>query len=278
MTKQRRKPESRSVEMQLEIHAPLEAVWKALTEAEELTRWFPPEASVRPGEGGKVRWSWGPPYDWESKIEIWEPHRHLRTTYEWAPGGAAPAALAMDFYLEGRGGHTVVRLVHSGFGAGSEWDDEYDGVSRGWRYELRSLRHYLENHRGTPRLVAWARGPFAVSYEEAWKRLMSPQGLLRQGRLENPREGDPYSITAATGDTLQGKVLTWGPPKAFSGTAENLNNALFRVHCESSGLEKPEAWVWLAAYGLPEAEVRAFQNRWRDLLTEIFPEPGKATS
>ena len=30
---------ARTVETQIEIEAPIEAVWKALTEAEEITRW-----------------------------------------------------------------------------------------------------------------------------------------------------------------------------------------------------------------------------------------------
>lgn len=33
-------------------------VWRALTEAEELTRWFPLQARVTPGEGGEIWMSW----------------------------------------------------------------------------------------------------------------------------------------------------------------------------------------------------------------------------
>jgi len=32
-----------------------ESVWKALTNAEELKRWFPLEARAEPGKGGKIR-------------------------------------------------------------------------------------------------------------------------------------------------------------------------------------------------------------------------------
>ncbi|MFQ5695616.1 MAG: SRPBCC domain-containing protein [Terriglobia bacterium] len=177
----------------------------------------------------------------------------------------------MDFYLEARGGKTVLRLVHSGFGRGPDWDEEYDGIRRGWRAELRALRHYLELHRGTPRLVAWARTATPLPPEEAWKRLLSPQGLLRQGTLANLREGDRYSITAATGDALQGVVQVLAPPKDFSASVENLNNALFRVLLDKHrGI--PEAIIWLSAYGLPPAEVQAFQARWTEHLRQLFPE------
>jgi uncharacterized protein YndB with AHSA1/START domain len=34
------------------IDAPIEAVWKAIVDGEELTRWFVEEATVEPGVGG----------------------------------------------------------------------------------------------------------------------------------------------------------------------------------------------------------------------------------
>lgn len=274
MTGEKTRSGTRSVEKELEIDAPLEAVWKALTDAEEVKRWFALDARVSPGVNGSLWWGWGEGVEWPSKIEIWEPNRHLRATYTFAPtrekGSEFPSPLAMDFYLESRGGKTVLRVVHSGFGKGPGWDDEYDGVSRGWTVELRSLRHYLENHCGTPRAVALVRHRTDVPHAEAWKRLLSPQGLLREGSLENLREGDRYSITAATGDRLEGVVQFLAPPQGFSGTVEKLNKALFRVHLEEL-LGVRQAWVWLSTYGLPRKEVDAFRDRWQNLLDKLFP-------
>lgn len=269
-----KKSEPRSIEASIEINAPVEAVWKALTDAEEITRWFSPHAQVKPGAGGSIRWTWDEEIDWESRIEIWEPNRHLRAVYDKPPLSpnisAAPALLAMDFTLETRGGKTTLRLVHSGFGRGADWNEEYDGVRRGWGYELGSLRHYLENHLGTPRRIAWARAPIHVSEEAAWQKLMSPEGLLREGKLDNPAKGDPYQIVAATGDTFQGKVLLFSPPKEFGATVENLNNALLRVAVEKCGAQ-PEAWVWLSAWDLPPADVDTFRDRWQKLLKNLLP-------
>ena len=268
---------TRSVETQIEINAPVEAVWKALTEAEEITRWFAPEAKSTPGVGGVIWMSWGAPWEGESKIEIWEPNRHLRTSWPFAPprpqGGESPAAipLAVDYYLESRGGKTILRLVHSGFGSGVGWDEEYDGVRRGWPFELRSLRHYLERHRGTPRLAAWARKRIRLSSEEAWQKLMSPAGLLERGSLEGLREGDRYSITTATGDELRGRVYMNVPPQDFSGTVENLNDAVFRVGIEPFGDGGQGISIWLAAYGRPVKEMEAFKARWDAQLDKLFP-------
>ena len=67
--------EPRTFETEIEIDAPVESVWKALTEADELTRWFPLEAKVNPGVGGSVEMSWTKYSVWDSRIEIWEPNR-----------------------------------------------------------------------------------------------------------------------------------------------------------------------------------------------------------
>jgi uncharacterized protein YndB with AHSA1/START domain len=275
MTQPSEKAGTRAYEKRIEINAPVEAVWKALTDASELTRWFPPDARVTPEVGGSLWWSWGKEFEWESRIEIWEPNRHLRATYTSPPtsgkGTGEALPLVMDFYLEAQGGKTVLRLVHSGFGAGADWDAEYDGVRRGWEVELRSLRHYLENHRGRPRLVAWVRRRTDIPHAEAWKRFSSGQGLLRDGSLDGLREGDRYAISAATGDRFEGVVLFLGPPQDFSGTVETLNNALIRVHLEEL-LGVRHLWVWLAVYDLPQKEVDAFRDRWQTLLETLFPE------
>jgi uncharacterized protein YndB with AHSA1/START domain len=49
-----------NLEFEIEVAAPVEAVSKALTDAAELSRWFPLEAEVKPGVGGTIRLSWGP--------------------------------------------------------------------------------------------------------------------------------------------------------------------------------------------------------------------------
>jgi uncharacterized protein YndB with AHSA1/START domain len=53
-------PKKERREKEIEIAVPIEEVWKALTDANELARWFPLEARVTPGLGGKIFVSWGP--------------------------------------------------------------------------------------------------------------------------------------------------------------------------------------------------------------------------
>ncbi|HEU5262874.1 MAG TPA: SRPBCC domain-containing protein [Gemmatimonadales bacterium] len=95
MSKQR---DERVVEREVALDAPTAVVWKALTDAGELMRWFRLEARVSPGMGGTVWMRWDDAYDAESAIEIWEPERHLRIRF---PRERA-MHLATDYYLEGR--------------------------------------------------------------------------------------------------------------------------------------------------------------------------------
>jgi uncharacterized protein YndB with AHSA1/START domain len=270
-------PIGRRIEVALEIPASVEAVWKALTDPAELVRWFPLEADVTPGVGGRVRWSWAESSVSEAGIEAWEPGKRLVLSEQVNLGdhatpeeGRQASGRVMEFTLERREGKTVLRLVHSGFGADADWENElYDGVQRGWTFELRALRHYLGAHAGRPRLVSWVRHPFRSSLEDAWHTLMSPRACLAAGSIEGLREGDPYAISAATGDRFEGVVLVHIPGKQFSGTVRNMNDALIRFELEHIDKSR-EVTVWLSTYGVPEADVRAFEDRWRALLPSVF--------
>jgi uncharacterized protein YndB with AHSA1/START domain len=83
-------------------------VWKALTESKELVRWFPLDARVTPGVGGKIFLSWGPNCEGEAEIVAWEPGKKLASKDNFA---------LMEWTLEARGGKTLLRLVQSGFSA-----------------------------------------------------------------------------------------------------------------------------------------------------------------
>ena len=116
----------RILEVSVEVNAPANAVWRALTEAEELTRWFPPVARVVPGAGGSMFLSWGDGVEGSGLIEIWEPNRRLRVI---------ESAGAVDYLIEAQGEVTVLRIVHSGFGADDDANADYrrghDGAGAG---------------------------------------------------------------------------------------------------------------------------------------------------
>ena len=82
MTKTTPDVPGRAFEMALDLPASPDDVWRALTAAEELVRWFPVDARVTPGPGGSMVWSWGENWDWATRIDAWEPGRLLRLVQE----------------------------------------------------------------------------------------------------------------------------------------------------------------------------------------------------
>jgi len=265
----------RTIRKEIEIAAPIEAVWKALTEAAELARWFPLEARVEPGAGGTIYLSWGPPWEGTAQIDVWEPNQRFRWVEpsQFAKQHPAFATMAVEWVLEARGGKTLLRLVNSGFlDEGADWENEYhDSMNYGWGFMLTNLRHYLERHAGTTRLVAWARKKVAVSREAAFERLARAGGLFIEDARTALREGERHALHAAWGEAFTGKVKFIRPPRGFCVTVDSLNDALLWLSLEGS-TGQLEAQLWLSAYGLPAAQVEAFEARWKNRLEEIFAE------
>lgn len=266
----RREGAARRLETELTLDAPPEAVWRALTEAQELTRWFPMQARVEPGAGGSIWMSWDGRAEGTNRIEIWEPGRHLRTA--WFESGG-PERLVVDYHLEGEVGRTVLRLVHHGFSADTEWDEMFDGIRRGWSFELRCLRHYLEHHRGVDRLVAQAsRSIEPLPVAEAFRRLVSSRCLTAGGSLDGLVEGDRYAVTTATGEELAGTVLFRAEPTDLALVVESWNDAVLRLSVERwGGPDSPlEAHLWLETWGVEPQRVEALEKRWDGLLGELL--------
>src|ERR1017187_3376368 len=187
----------RSYEKKFEVAAPPEAVWKAITEGDELTRWFCVEATCEPDVGGEQHIDWGGGAKATQKVVVWQPNAHLRVEAvkpeRSKPSESDPVEpYAIDWYLEHEGGITRVRMVASGFGEGADWDYEYDGTFHGWDLFHKTLKHYLENHRGkaSNNVVLYAVLP--VPPAEAWDRLMSPEGFITEGSPADLAIGAPF--------------------------------------------------------------------------------------
>ncbi len=267
--------ETRSIETSIEIKAPPEAVWKALTDADELTRWFPMEARVTPGPGGSIWTAWKGEFEDTARIEVWDPPRKLVLASGIGAAGM-PARLTQDYTIEARaGGTTVLRLVHSGFERGGDWDWEFDATRRGWDFELRGLRHYLERHAGRTRQTVWIRKKTEKSPAQAWQRLMGgtpgSHGLLSIKPVPPLKEGDPYRFVTADGETISGETRVYSPPRDFAGTVRELSDSYLRLRidhpCSSAGVDRSiEINLWLSMYGASDIEVEVLEHRWGVLM------------
>ncbi|HME11650.1 MAG TPA: SRPBCC domain-containing protein [Candidatus Acidoferrum sp.] len=257
-------PVKKALRREIEIAAPVEEVWKALTDPQELTKWFPLEARITPGVGGSLFLSWGPAWEGETQIVGWEPGKRF----------ACQDKLALiEWTLEARGGKTILRLVQSGFSSGAAWEDEwFDSTTFGWGFMLVSLRHALERHRGQTRLVAWPKVKTTLSREEAYRKLAAAGALFTQG-FGDPggeyRDGAEYALTTETGENISGEVEFVRPPRGFCLRVSQWNDALLWASIEGTSGEL-EVQLWLSAFGLTPAVVGSWENRWRQKLEQIF--------
>jgi uncharacterized protein YndB with AHSA1/START domain len=245
-----RGPETRAATGDVEVRASVERVWRALTEASELERWFPLEAKVEPGPNGRIWLSWGHEYGAWSDVEEWDPPHHLRIS--WSFGDEPPQVT--DYRLEGSGGVTHLRVVTSGFPAESSWDDLVEGTRLGWLFELSQLKHYLERHAGEDRRAAYIRRRVGLTREEAWSRLVGAEGL------------DPESLTSS--------LIDRSPPWQLAGVAKEPADGVIRVTIDPAHSDPTvrDVSVFVAAWGEARERMESVARSWTDRLERLFPE------
>jgi len=255
----------RVFEMSLDIAADPASVWKALTEAEELIRWFPLQADVKPGSGGRIQLSWGELLTGDCNIKIWEPEQRLQMSwFEPVDGKADPGReLTVDFLIEGKGGQTTLRLIHSGFGSDDRWDDEYDSISRGWSYELRSLQLYLERHMGRARQVILERLPITGDVDAAWSRVIGENGQFKIAQLDTLLEGASFSLNLPDGTSTNASLLYQLSGKDFAAVLDVLGGGVLRLGLETF-TGQPELWFWLASWALGRSELGQLMSVWKN--------------
>jgi len=271
------KPKARIIQLEVRIQAPRDVVWAALTEASELSRWFPPVATGKPGLGEELSFSWGDLH-WHTEVVGWEPGRHLvwRDKPEKpavaADGTAAAGPMAVDWTLEAAGGEVRVRLVQSGFGEGDSWDDFYQGTDFGWRFYLHALRHYLERHRGKQRAMAWVRRHARGGPSVPWGKVWSADGFAPTPDAAHLAAGRPVQLSLGT-ERLGGTVDFVQAPRGLWATLVSLEDATLLVEMEP-GQEERHAGLWLSTYGLPEERVAALQSALTAMADRVLPVAG----
>ncbi len=86
---------------------PVEAVWAALTDPEELAAWLGP-GTLEPREGGQVSIRTGPGVAISGRVLAWDPPRVLE--HEWTQPGVDVSVVRYE--LEADAGGTILRLTH----------------------------------------------------------------------------------------------------------------------------------------------------------------------
>jgi uncharacterized protein YndB with AHSA1/START domain len=136
------------IEKDVLIDAPVDVVWRVITQPDQIVLWFSDEADVdlRPGGEGRLVFRSGESY--QLQVEAVEPPR--RFAFRWVqPQGSVARqdnSMLVEFTLETEGTGTRLRVVESGFDK-VDWSDEEkaryaERHTVGWDRLLKRLRDF----------------------------------------------------------------------------------------------------------------------------------------
>jgi len=135
------------IERTVDLTAPPEKVWAALTTAEGLAAWFGNQATIdlRPGGSAQMKWTEG--FTADMRVErVEEPSVFGFTWHIYGLPEDDPRRTYVEFTLEPAGPGTRLTVVESGFAQLPEdaYRAAFDGNTSGWASELAELADYLD--------------------------------------------------------------------------------------------------------------------------------------
>lgn len=134
-----------AIERTVQLDHPIDRVWRAITEADELALWFPNESAtldVRPGGTGEFVWNIDGK-EFRSEVHVHEVQPPVRFVWSWGhePTNTDEPVTTVEFMLTARedGGTTLV-VRESGF----LQEKHRSGNLEGWASETAELVAYLD--------------------------------------------------------------------------------------------------------------------------------------
>lgn len=196
----------RVIRDEMRIAAPPEAVYRAWCDPESITGWFLGRMEGRMEAGETVTWYWDTEGPGVSQRVLVADAPHRIVTAMDLPQGVS----YLEVTIEQEEGHSVLRLVQSGFGEGPEWDDEYESMLSGWMVALAVLKFFAKRYmgRGRREILVLRDAPFD---REVVLELQRTEGGLAQWLTRSGAPGDavgePVRLVLENGTTLTGTVL-----------------------------------------------------------------------
>ena len=138
------------IEKEIRIEAPVDVVWRLLTERAHIVQWFGDDVQLDLRTGGTGRLG-----SYDISIEAVDPLR--RFAFRWLyPAGSMPNSrnsTLVEFTLSSEAAGTRLRVVESGFDQ-IDWSDaekahEVDSHTRGWRECFVRLGSLASRHAGS---------------------------------------------------------------------------------------------------------------------------------
>ena len=251
----------RSIELEVEVVGTPEEVWEAIATGPGITSWYVPH-TVEEREGGAAMASFGPGPEMQipGRVAAWEPPR--RIVFD---GGEDAGGLAFEWLVEARdNGTCIVRLVNSGFGSGEPWDDQYDGMTEGWRLFMFNLQLHMEHFRGrvaTPILpMAMWSGPRTATWQALTEGLGIPTAPSVGERIETSGDAPRLAGTVISAESWRLALLLDEPAAGTAFIAAEGDGDVVGVSVWSylygedgaaaAALDEPAWWAWLSSRGV----------------------------
>jgi uncharacterized protein YndB with AHSA1/START domain len=133
---------SKGLEQKLSLNIEQSRVFKALTNAEELMKWFPSKVVTDPKMGGKLRYEWkfeDSANDGFQDMEYIDFVDGQSFSHTWDASGQATV---VTFSLSGANGQTDIHLTHTGWDEGME--EAVEMHNQIWTGYMSNLKVYLE--------------------------------------------------------------------------------------------------------------------------------------
>ncbi|HEY2674926.1 MAG TPA: SRPBCC domain-containing protein [Rugosimonospora sp.] len=138
------------IEQEILIEAPMDVVWRVVTEPEQISRWFSDSAEIDMRPGGDGVLAWKDHGTVKLRVEKLEPPRAF--SFRWVfPEGAEPRegnSMLVEFALSAEGESTRLRVVERGMRDMGAWTEEekarfVEDHTAGWVGHLGGLRTYV---------------------------------------------------------------------------------------------------------------------------------------
>jgi hypothetical protein len=241
--------------VELLVAAPIDTVWRALREPDQIQRWFGWE---HPGLAGEIAMMF--------PSEAASDASYTRQI----PG------MADRFVLEALGsGHTVVRVIRAAPVTDAGWTGIYDDAIEGWLTFAHQLRFMLERH-----ATGAARRTLFLNGRAAHADTPLPEEALGLTGIRVVPIGGRYRVTTTMGDTLEG-VVWHRSPYQLGLTVDAYGDGLLIVTTRTRTAKSAHGGgnIGINTYALDDQALAALGERWsawwrdRYEVIQIEPQP-----
>ena len=241
-------PESSRVLVEVTIAAPVDTVWRAVREPDQLLNWFGWDADTLAEE---VEVIFGRPAAVDEQA-------HTIRFQAWE-------GISDGFELAPRQGATVLRVVRFGATADIDWKSTYEDVNEGWVNFVQQLRLLLERHPGARRRTIYRSGA-------ARPGVPAPSEALGLASLRERPDGADYEAVLPTGDEIGGVI--WHRTHFQLGMLVRAwGDGLLVVDDKDATPSRPHGGgaVLLTTFGLDDATFAALERRFAQWWEERYP-------